>query len=99
MANDYPTNETNSRHEEIARRAYELWEQEGRPHGTHERHWLNAERQVLGLAVSSGEPLLRAEPAKEGNPAYPSLSARDVMVEQNARNPVRVHPIPGRAAH
>jgi hypothetical protein len=33
-------------HEEIARRAYELWEQEGRGHGSHERHWLEAERQV-----------------------------------------------------
>jgi hypothetical protein len=35
-------------HEEIARRAYELWEQDGCPGGCSERHWLEAERQLRG---------------------------------------------------
>ena len=35
-------------HEEIARRAYELWEQDGCPEGCSERHWLEAERQLRG---------------------------------------------------
>ncbi len=37
-------------HEEIARRAHELWEQEGCPHGKDAEHWLEAERQLHGTA-------------------------------------------------
>lgn len=33
---------------EIERRAYELWESEGRPEGRHLEHRLAAERQLLG---------------------------------------------------
>lgn len=40
-------------HEEIARRAHELWEQEGRPEGRDADHWLEAERQLRG---TSNEP-------------------------------------------
>lgn len=35
-------------HEQIARRARELWEQEGRPEGAAERHWHEARRQIEG---------------------------------------------------
>ena len=34
--------------EEIRRRAYELYEQEGRQHGRDREHWLRAEAEVLG---------------------------------------------------
>jgi hypothetical protein len=37
----------------ISRRAYELWEQEGRPEGSDLRHWLQAE-QELGAGASNG---------------------------------------------
>jgi hypothetical protein len=37
-----------SLHETIARRAHELWEQEGCGHGSHERHWREAEHQIIG---------------------------------------------------
>jgi len=33
-------------HEQIAVRAYELWEHQGRPHGVDLEHWLEAERQL-----------------------------------------------------
>lgn len=33
-------------HDEIARRAYELWLQRGAPHGTHLEDWLSAEREL-----------------------------------------------------
>jgi len=45
--------------EQIARRAHELWEQEGRPKGRDCGHWLAAEEQILGLAnpgVESATP-------------------------------------------
>jgi hypothetical protein len=32
--------------ERIRRRAYELWENEGRPQGREQAHWLQAEREV-----------------------------------------------------
>ena len=33
-------------HEEIARRAYELWEQRGRPNGSREEDWFRAESEL-----------------------------------------------------
>jgi Protein of unknown function (DUF2934) len=33
-------------HERIQRRAYELWESEGRPAGREHAHWLQAEREI-----------------------------------------------------
>lgn len=32
----------------VSRRAYELWEQEGRPEGSDLRHWLQAEQELNG---------------------------------------------------
>ena len=33
-------------HERVRRRAYELWESEGRPAGREHDHWFQAEREV-----------------------------------------------------
>jgi hypothetical protein len=40
-------------HEEIARRAHELWEQDGCPEGRHEQHWTEAEKQLRGSSFGS----------------------------------------------
>src|SRR4051812_2084950 len=37
----------------ISRRAYELWEQEGRPDGNDMRHWLQAEQELRGSESSA----------------------------------------------
>jgi hypothetical protein len=34
-------------HEEIARRAYQLWEERGKPHGSHEEDWYRAQHELL----------------------------------------------------
>jgi hypothetical protein len=34
-------------HERVRRRAYELWESEGRPAGRAHDHWFQAEREVV----------------------------------------------------
>jgi hypothetical protein len=39
--------------ETISRRAYELWEQEGRPEGADLRHWLQAEQELNGSQGSA----------------------------------------------
>ena len=36
-------------HELVERRAYELWEREGRPAGREHDHWLQAEREIASM--------------------------------------------------
>lgn len=33
-------------HDDIARLAYQLWEESGRPHGAAEEHWFQAEEEL-----------------------------------------------------
>ena len=40
--------------EAVSRRAYELWEKEGRPDGADLRHWLQAEQELRGTAPENG---------------------------------------------
>jgi hypothetical protein len=46
MNETFSTDSSSSPAESISRRAYELWEQEGRPEGSDLRHWLQAEREM-----------------------------------------------------
>ena len=39
-------------HDRIKRRAYSLWEQEGRPEGRADEHWVRAEAEVIGADTS-----------------------------------------------
>jgi Protein of unknown function (DUF2934) len=39
-------------HQEISRRAEELWRQSGSPQGRDDEIWLEAERQILGTGIS-----------------------------------------------
>lgn len=50
---------TNNIEDEVRRRAYELWEQYGRPEGGEEEFWLKAEREIKkekGLDRTAPEP-------------------------------------------
>lgn len=78
-------------HDEIARRARELWEQEGCPDGCAERHWFEAERQLRGMPA---QPPSAPRPAPEGNPAYPSLPEREQAVARNRGKPEPTRKIP-----
>jgi hypothetical protein len=69
----------------VARRAYELWEQDGRAHGNDLRHWEEAKRQLQGT------------PAPHGNPAYPPKAERDRIVAENTGRDEPVKKIPGDA--
>jgi hypothetical protein len=68
----------NNREELIRRRAYAIWEQEGRPEGQHERHWEQASREMQGVPPDGGDGKREGEEATdlspvpsapEGNPA------------------------------
>jgi HSP20 family protein len=68
--------------ETIARRAFEIYEAEGRIDGHHLRHWLEAERELLHpvhlkLDDTDGEFVVRAE--------LPGFSASDIEVSVEPR--------------
>lgn len=69
----------------VARRAYELWEQDGRAHGNDVRHWEEAKRQLYST------------PAPHGNPAYPPKAERDRIVAENTGRDEPVKKIPADA--
>jgi HSP20 family molecular chaperone IbpA len=66
----------------ISRRAFELFEQEGRVEGHHLRHWLEAERELLHpvhmrIEETDGEFVVRAE--------LPGFTASDIEVSVEPR--------------
>lgn len=63
-------------HEEISRRAEEIWEQQGRPAGRDEEIWLEAER-----TLSASAP---AAPRASGNSADPVTQPADPAPRMNA---------------
>lgn len=47
----------------IRARAYQIWEEEGRPEGRHELHWQRAMEWFAGLTPTPEKPALRAKAA------------------------------------
>jgi Protein of unknown function (DUF2934) len=67
----------------IAIRAYEMWENEGRPHGRHALHWRQAEQEILACireaSVAGSQPGSvppRAAAISPVRAARPAASAR-----------------------
>lgn len=52
-------------YQEIAQRAYEIWEREGKPVGKDEEHWLLAEEELRqqGLKSQKGRKITSEDPA------------------------------------
>jgi len=61
--------------EAISRRAYELWEKEGRPQGSDLRHWLQAE-QEYGMSRSDTGETPSATPTNSGSDVRPLQGTR-----------------------
>lgn len=72
-------------HSDIANRAYQIWEREGRPHGRDQDHWHSAERELGNTSGAAKENRPRGEltgaqqtgsrqtgAASPGRPAHPS---------------------------
>lgn len=77
----------NEREENIRRRAYEIWEQEGRPHGQDMKHWLQAFKefgdQADGAARrASTKPVAKAKSAK---PRAATKSATEKQAGKKAK--------------
>jgi Protein of unknown function (DUF2934) len=52
----------------IRQRAYEIWEQEGRPEGRHDQHWAQAQRELEGAARTSRPEFVANQESKDQAP-------------------------------
>jgi len=59
--------------ERIERRAHEIWEREGKPHGKHDEHWAQAEAEIR----AEGEAGKRDKPAKSKATAKPQAKPKN----------------------
>lgn len=59
---------TNNVEDEVRRRAYELWEQYGRPEGGEEEFWLKAEREIKQEKGFDRTPPEPSKPASDSDP-------------------------------
>jgi hypothetical protein len=68
--------------EAIARRAYEIWEAEGRPHGRDREHWESAAREL-----GSPAPMPEGYHDGEGLPPEAAKPARSAKAKDPAAQP------------
>src|SRR4051812_23413660 len=52
---DTSANSANGGTDAVSRRAYELWEKDGRPEGSDLRHWLQAEQELAATPPDNGK--------------------------------------------
>jgi hypothetical protein len=60
------------RQERIRHRAHEIWERQGRPHGSDQQHWDEATREIDAEDAATKKPAARAgvsKPAKSAGKA------------------------------
>ncbi len=63
-------------HDKVRRRAFEIWEAEGRPEGRDVEHWLRAEAECAAVPAKAvaAEPAKAARTAKSGAAAKPAAA-------------------------
>jgi hypothetical protein len=74
--------------EQIARAAYQLWEQAGKPTGRDMEFWLKAERQISVTSRTSANPANTSDsPSKQRS--QPSAAAKlNTAVDLKSRQPI-----------
>lgn len=65
--------ERDERISRIRARAYQIWEQNGQPEGTHEEDWRLAAEQI-DAEMGDTAPMLHAETGDDASPPHPTLS-------------------------
>ena len=81
--------------DEISRRAYEIWENEGRPEGADLRHWLQAEQEVSARQAGRNED--RSQPGDYGQSRdtgtdQPLQGSRSATPQRNNQNAAKRKP-------
>lgn len=57
-------------HQKIEERAYHIWLENGRGHGDHERHWLQAEGELMEATTHEGKT--QSDVRQKKKPAKPN---------------------------
>jgi hypothetical protein len=73
---------------EVARRAYEIWEEDGRPEGRDHDHWVRAEQDVLATPAEQdavATPADSAKPASRRKPAAKPAASVDAPAKKPRR--------------
>jgi hypothetical protein len=73
---------------EVARRAYEIWEDEGRPEGRDREHWARAEQAVRADSAAAPADKAATAPAKRRAPRT-KAAAPAAAAPAPARKPAR----------
>ncbi len=55
---------TGERDEQIRKRAHAIWEKEGRPSGSHDRHWQQAESEIAKAEKKPAKAAAKVKAAK-----------------------------------
>lgn len=63
---------TDDRHERIRQRAHEIWEQAGRPEGSHMEHWDQATAEVDGEKPKAKKAAAKADKPKAAKAEKPA---------------------------
>lgn len=75
--------------ERIRRRAYDIWESEGRPHGRDEEHWRRAQQEVAGES-RSGKSTQAVPATRVGTAAPASDTSRSQETGSSTRSATTV---------
>ncbi|CAN7439344.1 DUF2934 domain-containing protein [Rhizobium sp. LjRoot258] len=71
----------NEHEEKIRRRAYEIWEQEGRPHGQDMKHWLEAFKE-FGERVDGATSRASTKSTAKAKSAKPPAATKSAAEKQ-----------------
>ena len=83
-------NQDHNLSEEISRRAYEIWEAEGRPHGRDAEHWLAAEQDVrqadgaAPAAAKTADPKPARKTTKTADTDKPAKAATTAAAKRSS---------------
>jgi hypothetical protein len=69
----------------VSRRAYELWEKEGRPEGSDLRHWLQAEQELAGNYPTRDSANEMTSPRNPGVDTRPLQGTRGAAASREPR--------------
>lgn len=87
-------NQSQPSRETIAERAYQLWEQAGKPAGRDDEFWLRAESELVVPARSAGVPPIIPPPLAESPPVLTALPVHQVPppIKDAVKTPARRPP-------
>ena len=87
-----------SREERVRTRAYELWEQAGRPHGQHHDHWEQASRELVSDETGEDPVPVDSTPARDAETGRNSIADQDKVTPAKANTVPMREPVASRGA-